>query len=94
MKRLLLTAALVAALPLAAQPSTNSLIVATVNGEAITQAKLDQLWNRLSEKMKKQYEKSGGGKAGFLDNFIREPLLRQQAVAKGFDKKPDVQAEL
>ena len=94
MKRLLLTAALVAALPLAAQQNTSSLIVATVNGEAITQAKLDQLWNRLSEKMKKQYEKSGGGKAGFLDNYIRKRLLLQQASSSGFDKQPAVQAEL
>jgi peptidyl-prolyl cis-trans isomerase C len=97
MKRILLTAVLVAALPLAAQQAAsnaNNLIVATVNGESITQAKLDQLWNRLSEKMRKQYEKAGGGKAGFLDNYIRKRLLLQQAVANGFEKRPDVQAEL
>lgn len=101
MKRILLTAALAAALPLVAQPApsatttnANNVIVATINGEAITQARLDQLWGRMSEKMRKQYEKSGGGKMGFLDNYIRKRLLLQQAVAKGFDKQPDVQSEI
>ena len=101
MKRTLIGVALLAAAPLFAQqsapasaPADSELVVAKVNGETITRAKLDQLWNRLGARAQQQYEKSGGGKAGFLDNYVRKRLLIQKAIADGFDKKPAVQAEL
>ena len=100
MKRTLIGVALLAAAPLFAQapaanaPSDSEIVVAKVNGTTITRAKLDQLWDRLGERGRKQYEKSGGGKAGFLDNYVRKLLLIQKATAAGFDKKPEVQAEL
>jgi peptidyl-prolyl cis-trans isomerase C len=95
MKRTLLTLvlALAAAVPLAAQ-TANDTVVAVVNGEKITKARLDRLWNRMSEKMRAQYEKSGGGKLGFLNNYIGKRLLLQKAIEAGFDKDPGVQAEL
>jgi parvulin-like peptidyl-prolyl isomerase len=69
-------------------------VVAVVNGETITRTQLDQLWNRLSEKARTQYDKNGGGKRGFLDNYIRKRLLLQQAAAANFQKSATVQAEL
>ncbi|MDQ3281419.1 MAG: peptidylprolyl isomerase [Acidobacteriota bacterium] len=69
-------------------------VVATVNGENITRSQLDHLWYRMSEKGRAQYEKSGGGKRGFLENYILKRLMLQQAAASGFTKSPEVQAEL
>ncbi len=80
--------------PAAAEASSASQIVATVNGESITREKLDQLWERMSPKMKLQYERNGGGKMGFLDNYTRKLLMIQEAKRSGFDKKPGVQAEM
>ncbi|HKR63913.1 MAG TPA: peptidyl-prolyl cis-trans isomerase [Thermoanaerobaculia bacterium] len=100
MKRILLGVAVLAAAPLFAQQTPAPAkpaaadVVATVNGETITRAKLDLLWNRLSARARQQYEKTGGGKAGFLDNYVRKRLLLQKAMQSGFDKKPEVQAEL
>jgi parvulin-like peptidyl-prolyl isomerase len=102
MKRTLIGIALFAAAPLFAQkaappspaPSDKEIVVARVNGETITRANLDQLWNHVGERARKQYEQSGGGKAGFLDNYIRKRLLIQKAIASGFDKRPDVKADL
>jgi peptidyl-prolyl cis-trans isomerase C len=69
-------------------------VVATVNGEVITKAKLDLLWNRIGERTRVQYEKNGGGKAGFLENYVGKRMLLQEAQQNGFDQKPGVQAEL
>jgi peptidyl-prolyl cis-trans isomerase C len=92
-----------AVMPLAAQqaPATTAppaatpqqTIVATVNGEAITQEKLDQLYGRLSTLGRDQYNKNGG-KAAFLENYLRKRLLVQEAIKSGFDKRPDVQADM
>ncbi|HEX7832520.1 MAG TPA: peptidylprolyl isomerase [Thermoanaerobaculia bacterium] len=84
-----------AAAPAAAGTSnTNKQIVALVNGESITREKLDGLWERMSPKMKLQYERNGGGKMGFLDNYIRKVLMLQEARKNGFDAKPGVIAEM
>jgi peptidyl-prolyl cis-trans isomerase C len=69
-------------------------IVATINGETITRAKLDQLWERAGTRMRSQYEKNGGGKLGFLDNYIKKRLVLQEAYKKSFQEQPYVQAEL
>lgn len=95
MKRILLVFAfLLTSMSLLAQQAPSPDVVATVNGENITRAHLDQLWSGMSEKMRAQYEKSGNGKRGFLDNYIRKRLLLQKAQKEGFAKSPAVQAEL
>jgi peptidyl-prolyl cis-trans isomerase C len=66
-------------------------IVAVINGETITKAKLDSLYNGMSAQMRAQYEKSGG-RLAFLDNYVSKRLLLQEALKSGFDKRPDVQA--
>jgi len=97
MKRMLFLTLAMIALPLAAQPApsaaTNDPIVAMLNGETITASKLDAMYNRLPPAMKEQYNENGG-KAGFLDNYLRKRLLIQEAVKAGFDKRPEVQAEM
>jgi peptidyl-prolyl cis-trans isomerase C len=69
-------------------------VVATVNGEKITAEHLDRLWNRIGEKMRAQYEKTGNGKLRFLENYIGKRLLLQLAAQSDFEKSPEVQAEL
>lgn len=103
MKTLVNTTLLITlALPLAAQTSTPSSAagttpgsrpVATVNGEIITADKLNSLWATLSPARREQYEKNGG-KSAFLDNYLRKRLLVQEALKGGFDKRPDVQADI
>jgi EpsD family peptidyl-prolyl cis-trans isomerase len=69
-------------------------VVANVNGEVITQAQLDALWNRRGEKMRAQYDKGGNGKLRFLDNYVSKRLMLQLAHQSDFEKSPAVQAEL
>ncbi len=96
MKGLLLSAfcSLLSALTFAQQPVDDSQkIVATVNGEVITKAKLDALYSNMGTQMRAQYEKAGG-KMAFLDNYVAKRLLIQEAVKSGFDQKPEVRASL
>ena len=97
MKRMLLLSLALVALPLAAQQPAASPaadpVVATLNGETITASKLDAMYDRLSPAMKEQYN-STGGKAGFLENYLRKRLLVQEALKQGYDKRPEVQAEM
>ena len=94
MKRL--TLILIAAMPLFAQnePVPDSKKpVATINGETVTVEKLDQMYNRLSIEMRQNYDRNGG-KGALLENYIRKRLLLQEAMKKGYDKRPDVAADL
>jgi peptidyl-prolyl cis-trans isomerase C len=98
MKRMLLLSLAALALPLAAQQQPAASppadpVVAVLNGESITASKLDAMFNRLSPAMKEQYN-STGGKASFLENYLRKRLLVQEALKQGFDKRPDVQADM
>jgi peptidyl-prolyl cis-trans isomerase C len=105
MKRsFLLLAAAVSVLPLAAQTAATTpapaavaapqpKLVASINGEVITQEKLDQLYMRLGTQTRTQYDQNGG-KQAFLENYLRKRLLVQEAIKAGFDKRPDVQADL
>lgn len=102
MKRYLLIAlASFAALPLAAQAPAaaasaqddSKKVVAIVNGEAITRARLDQLWERAGQQMRAQYEQNGG-KSAFLENYISKRLMIQEARKAKFDQRPEVVAEL
>ena len=81
------------ALPAFAQTNDAQKPVAVINGEMITAQKLDQLYDRIGEQMRAQYEKSGG-KAAFLDNYVRKRLVIQEAIKSGFDKRPDVQVDM
>ncbi|HEX8171278.1 MAG TPA: peptidyl-prolyl cis-trans isomerase [Thermoanaerobaculia bacterium] len=96
---LLMLSLVLAAAPLFAQeaakpaPTPDEIVVASVNGQTISQAKLDQLWQRMSENMRAQYEKNGG-KTAFLESYVRRLLVIQEALKNGFDKQPDVQTEL
>ncbi len=99
-RRLISAALLLAAAPLfaeqAAAPAiapSEQKIVATINGEIITKDKLDQLWNRIGSQMRMQYQKNGG-KSALLDNYMRKRLLIQEAMKRGFDKRPDIQADM
>ena len=84
---------LLVALPAIAQQNEPQKLVAVVNGETITAQKLDQLYARISTQMREQYEKAGG-KAAFLENYVRKRLVIQEALKSGFDKRPDVQADM
>jgi len=91
--RILAAIAFLAAVSAAAQQNEAQKPVAVVNGETITAQKLDQLYDRMGAQMRQQYEKAGG-KPAFLDNYIKKRLLVQEALKAGFDKRPDVQADV
>jgi len=78
----------------AAASPTSDPVVATLNGETITASKLNSMFSRLAPAMREQYTATGGGKVGFLDNYLRKRLLVQEALKAGFDKRPDVQADM
>jgi len=88
------------ALPALAQqavPSTSAApqpkIVASINGETITSQQLDLLYDRLGTKVHDEYDKNGG-KAAFLEAYLRKRLVVQEALKAGFDKRPDVRADM
>src|SRR5207237_3375445 len=87
----------IAALPVAAQekpaPAHPAKQVAILNGEIITAERLDHLWNNMGVAIRDQYEKAGG-KAAFLENYLRKRLVIQEAIKSGFDKRPDVRADM
>lgn len=68
-------------------------IVASVNGEVITEEQLDRMYARLGTQMREQYNKNGG-KQSYLENYLRKRLLVQEAIKSGFDKRPEVQADM
>ena len=78
----------------AAAPSDAEKVVALINGEKITKEALDRLWARAGERTRTQYEKNGGGKMGFLDNYIKKRLLIQEALKAGFEQKETVKFEM
>lgn len=81
--------------PAAAQQAIDKdAIVATVNGEQISVAKLDHLWERVGTRAREQYVKNGNGKLGFLENYIKKRLVIQEAVKASFPDQPYVQEEL
>ncbi len=101
MKRMLMLPLLALTLPLAAQQAAptpaptapGDKIVAVINGETITAARLDQLWNRIPPKTRDQY-KTNGGKGAFLNNYIGKRLVVQEALKRGFDKKAEVVSDV
>lgn len=94
MKRSVLASLTLCALPLFAQTAADSSKpVAVINGEVITAEQLDRLYDRIGAQMREQYAKNGG-KPAFLENYIRKLLVIQEAQKSGFEKRPDVQADL
>ncbi len=96
MKKLIAAMAALAALPLLAQDAKTDPAqkpVAVINGETITAGKLDQLYDRLGTQMRAQYD-AQGGKAAYLENYLRKRLVVQEAIKHGFDQKPDVKADM
>lgn len=98
MKKTLLTLALATltatgALAQGAKPA-EEIIVARVNGEVITASQLNYLWNALAPEARQNYELAGGGKIGFLDNYIDRRLILQEAIKEKFDQRQDVQYEV
>jgi len=91
MKRTLICL-LLAATPLAAQ-QTESRPVAVVNGQTITAAMLDRLWERIGSQTRAQYEQAGG-KSAFLNNYINKILVVQEAMKSNFDRKAEVQMDI
>jgi peptidyl-prolyl cis-trans isomerase C len=74
-------------------PAEDQKTVAVINGEVITRAKLDSLYNNMPPQMRAQYERTGG-KMAFLDNYVAKRLLLQEATKSGFDKRPEVQGAI
>lgn len=100
MKRIVLAPLIAIALPLVAQapqqPATApdaQRPVAVINGEVITAGQLDRLYDHMGTQMRAQYARNGG-KAALLETYLRKRLLIQEALKAGFDKRPDVQADL
>lgn len=94
MKRIALAAVFaLASLPSFAQQPAAPKPVLIVNGDIITEQRLDLLYSQMSDQMREQYEKNGGKKA-FLDNYLRKRLIVQEALKHGFDKRPDIQDEM
>lgn len=94
MKRHFIAAAL-AAVTATSMFAQGDKIVASINGETVTRAEFDELWDRIGERMQQQYEKSGGGRIGLLENYIGKRLLLQQAKNMGFaDLKPGMKLDL
>ena len=92
MKRTLLALALAAiAAPLLASDAFK--LVARVNGREITNADLDEQWNRVPAELQQQYLKAGG-KPVFLDNYISKLLVVQDAVQSGFAAKAGIPDDL
>jgi hypothetical protein len=95
MKKLILIAlTLLVALPLLAQGADDEKLVAIINGEKLTQKEFDALWDALGPEMQKNYEVNGGGKIGFLDNYIERRLIVQQAVKENFHKQEAIAVQL
>ena len=102
MKHLFAALAALAALPLLAQTASTPAKpaedpakkpVAIVNGQTITAGELDMLYDRLGTKAREAYNQQGG-KAAYLDNYIRKRLVVQEAVKHSFDQRPDVKADM
>ena len=97
MKRFTFASLALVALPLVGQaPQTTpdaEKPVAVINGEVITAGQLDLLYDGIGAPMREQYAKNGG-KAAFLENYLRKRLVIQEAQKAGYDKRPDVQSDM
>jgi peptidyl-prolyl cis-trans isomerase C len=84
---LFVASALVAGPALAAAPG----VVATVNGKAIPQSRVDLI---VSAQKAQGRPDSEDLRKAVRDNLITQEVVMQESVKKGFDKKADVQTQL
>lgn len=66
------------------------LAVAEVNGEILTRARFDELWNALAESVRQRYEEQGGGRTGYLESVVQRRVVLQEAVKRGYHTWPEV----
>ncbi|HEX7709242.1 MAG TPA: peptidyl-prolyl cis-trans isomerase [Thermoanaerobaculia bacterium] len=78
-----------------AQPNTADArkIVAKINGEVISRARIDLMWDRVPPHLQKQYELVGG-RPTFLNNYVRKRVLLQHALKNGFGNELALRVEL
>src|SRR5437868_2315612 len=94
MKRMLILSLLAAAMPVVAQEKASDKPVAVINGQIITAGTLDALWDSIGMETREKYT-ANGGKQAFLTNYlITRRLVVQEALKHGFDKQPEVQADV
>ncbi|HVS30973.1 MAG TPA: peptidylprolyl isomerase [Thermoanaerobaculia bacterium] len=89
----LLALVFAAAAPAQQAADDDKVVVATVNGEIITRAKLDMLYANMNSQMRANYDRAGG-RLAFLDNYIAKRLMLQEAMKSGFEERPEVKAAL
>jgi peptidyl-prolyl cis-trans isomerase C len=65
--------------------STDSPVLAVVNGRPITQDEFDYRWGELPESTRGRYQNYGGQKK-FLDDLITREILLQEARRQGLDR--------
>ncbi|MGA0345826.1 MAG: foldase protein PrsA [Alphaproteobacteria bacterium] len=70
----------------------NAIVLATVNGEEITQADVDLFYQELPDQMKQIPVEQVQNQ--ILDRLIDQQLILEQAKKAGLDKRPDIERKL
>ena len=70
----------------------NAIVLATVNGEEITQADIDLFYQELPDQMKQIPVEQVQNQ--ILDRLIDQQLILEQAKKAGLDKRPDIERKL
>ncbi|MGA0314853.1 MAG: foldase protein PrsA [Alphaproteobacteria bacterium] len=70
----------------------NAIVLATVNGEEITQADVDLFYQELPDQMKQIPVEQVQNQ--ILDRLIDQQLILEQAKKAGLDKRPDIEIKL
>jgi peptidyl-prolyl cis-trans isomerase C len=70
----------------------NAIVLATVNGEEITQADIDLFYQELPDQMKQIPIEQVQNQ--ILDRLIDQQLILEQAKKAGLDKRPDIERKL
>lgn len=77
------------------KPKVEEKWVANVNGKIITLEEFNSKWDSIPPQYKYQYGLLGEeGKGKLLDTLIKNELLYQEAVKKGFDKRAEVRQRI
>ncbi len=86
--------AAVKAPPAAQQPAADAGVVAVVNGKPITQAEYDSYARERSMHRPHGSASPDEERKVIVDELVNLELIRQDAVSKGLDKKPEVVADM
>ena len=65
-------------------------VIAVVGGEEITMGELERALERMPYKQKKLYQSSPERMGDFLDVYINQKILFEEAVKRGIDRREDV----